>query len=309
MVPEGAPAVHCAKLTLSGAHLRVCCPALRCVAWSGGRIHSWRTTNAQTKVDDAVREVVGIHNARLRIQRLRAEIEELAKHGPSKPMEEQGIDEEVSGLSLTEEKKERGPTYCADPLGKRTGEAPEKELAKVLLDAAGEADKAASSSKVEARQCLTLAALEEAIQTVSGAVMICYPMGLPPWDPVKDMLEGTEQLAGSSAAKDVFDPDTAQMFFASKAMVRSNPLSSHVGKNEKTKVVVKLVKKGGQAPAKEQAVDAETQKAMMAFYHKKRQEHEALAANQDDDYTHSSWASGNSLKAAFAGVDSGIKFR
>eukprot|EP00793_Prasinoderma_coloniale_P002548 PRCOL_00002030-RA len=262
-----------------------------------------------TKVDEAIRDVVAIHNTRLRVQRLRAEVEELAKHGPSKPQEEHGLDEEVAGISLSDEKKERGPTYCPDPLGKRTGEAPEENMAQVLLNAAKEAEAAASAKKAEQRQTMTLKELEDAIQTVAGAVMICYPMGLPPWDPVKDMLEGTEELAGTAASKVVHDPDTVQMFFASKPMVRSNPLSVHTGKNEKTKVVVKLVKKGGHAPAKEPAVDAETQKAMMAFYHKKKQEQEALLADTDDDFTNSSWASSNSLKSSLIGTGGGLRFR
>lgn len=33
-----------------------------------------------------------------------------------------------------------------------------------------------------------------------GAVMICYPMGLPEWDPVRLGLEGSEDLAGTSVS-------------------------------------------------------------------------------------------------------------
>jgi hypothetical protein len=49
-------------------------------------------------------------------------------------------------------------------------------------------------------------------------------------------------------------------------------------------------------------VDEATQKSMIAWYHKKQEEQKALDENQDDSYMHSSWASGNSLKANFSGV-------
>eukprot|EP00967_Tisochrysis_lutea_P077451 scaffold105167_cov30-Tisochrysis_lutea.AAC.1 len=38
---------------------------------------------------------------------------------------------------------------------------------------------------------------------------------------------------------------------------------------------------------------------MIAFYHKKQQEAEKLAAEDDDAYLHSSWADPKALKAAF----------
>lgn len=52
----------------------------------------------------------------------------------------------------------------------------------------------------------------------------------------------------------------------------------------------------------EQAVDQETQKAMMAWYRKKQDELQALQENEDDSYLNSGWASSNSLKAHFSGV-------
>ena len=46
----------------------------------------------------------------------------------------------------------------------------------------------------------------------------------------------------------------------------------YVGKNDKTKVIAKLQKKGAGAPAREPVVSEEEQKSMIAFYHKKQQE-------------------------------------
>ena len=47
---------------------------------------------------------------------------------------------------------------------------------------------------------LTKAALEEAIDNIRGAVMIAFPQGLPEWDLVRQALEGTEELAGTSVS-------------------------------------------------------------------------------------------------------------
>lgn len=47
---------------------------------------------------------------------------------------------------------------------------------------------------------LTHAMLEEAIDNIRGAVMIGFPQGLPEWDLVRQALEGTEELAGTSVS-------------------------------------------------------------------------------------------------------------
>lgn len=47
---------------------------------------------------------------------------------------------------------------------------------------------------------LTKHRLSEAIDNIRGAVMICYPMGLPEWDFVRQALEATEDLAGTSVS-------------------------------------------------------------------------------------------------------------
>mmetsp|Transcript_64880 Transcript_64880/g.174150 ORF Transcript_64880/g.174150 Transcript_64880/m.174150 type:complete len:97 (+) Transcript_64880:899-1189(+) len=46
-------------------------------------------------------------------------------------------------------------------------------------------------------------------------------------------------------------------------------LRDYVGRNDKTKVIAKLQRRGGGAPAGEPPVDEQTQRDMMAFWHKK----------------------------------------
>mmetsp|Transcript_13574 Transcript_13574/g.34136 ORF Transcript_13574/g.34136 Transcript_13574/m.34136 type:complete len:92 (-) Transcript_13574:165-440(-) len=91
-------------------------------------------------------------------------------------------------------------------------------------------------------------------------------------------------------------------------MLPGNKLKDHLGKNEKTKIVGKLQKKGSGAPSREPVVDAETQKSMLSFYHKKQEEQKKLQEDEDDAYTNSAWANPNSLKAHFSGVGN-LRFR
>ena len=58
-------------------------------------------------------------------------------------------------------------------------------------------------------------------------------------------------LAFLQAGLEVFDEDSAQLWWAGKEMVRSKKLKDFVGRNEKTKIVAKLQKKGQGAPARE----------------------------------------------------------
>lgn len=44
---------------------------------------------------------------------------------------------------------------------------------------------------------LTHEVVKDALDQMKGAVMIVYPMGLPPHDPVQQELENTEDLSGT----------------------------------------------------------------------------------------------------------------
>ena len=131
--------------------------------------------------------------------------------------------------------------------------------------------------------------------------MIAWPMGLPDYDPVRQILEDRDALEGAAQLQHL-DADATSLWCCSKEMQREKLLSDYVGRNEKTKVVAKLQKKGAGAPQREPVVSADEQKAMIAFYHKKQQEAERLEQEDEDAYLHSKWANPKSLKNAFTGV-------
>ena len=263
-------------------------------------------TTVEAKVSDTVRALADIHNLRLRIQRLKLEGEELAKYGPAKHPEKEGLDEYQESFGYG--KVEKGAHYASDPTGRRNGNACDPKVAETLLRALADAEAAASKSQVAMKVKLTERMLLDKVDAIRGAVMMCYPMGLPEWDNVRLALEASEDLSGTQWSKEVLDPSTSSLWWAGKQMLSENALWQHVGKNEKTKVTAKIQGKGSGAPAREPVVDAETQKAMMAYYHKKQEEQRALVEDEDDAYTHSSWANPKALKTHFSGVGN-IKFR
>ena len=53
-------------------------------------------------------------------------------------------------------------------------------------------------NQVVAKVVMKKAELAEHIDLIRGAVMICFPMGLPEWDNVRLAIEDTEELEGSA---------------------------------------------------------------------------------------------------------------
>jgi hypothetical protein len=72
-------------------------------------------TTAQATVQTTISQLAHIHNLRHRIIRLKLEGEELAKFGPAKHPEQQGIDQ------YSDQAVEKGEFYNMDPTGRRTG--------------------------------------------------------------------------------------------------------------------------------------------------------------------------------------------
>lgn len=51
--------------------------------------------------------------------------------------------------------------------------------------------------QVQANICVTMEMVKEALDQLRGAVMIVYPMGLPPHDPIRMEFEDREDLCGT----------------------------------------------------------------------------------------------------------------
>lgn len=57
--------------------------------------------------------------------------------------------------------------------------------------------------QVDASVCLTVKMVQEALDMLRGAMMIVYPMSLPPHDVIRQELDNTEDLTGTQASLEV----------------------------------------------------------------------------------------------------------
>ncbi|KAJ3184644.1 hypothetical protein HDU87_004047 [Geranomyces variabilis] len=268
---------------------------------------------AATSLSDLVPKLADLQNFRLRLKRLVEAAEDLVEYGPAKPESEQGYDEEQLE-ALTKNKPDLAPEkrevekdgvkilLNLDPTGRRTGEAPNEEMANVIRKTLTNAKACLSSDLVKSNKCLDASILDEALANIRGAIAIVWPMGLPEWEPVRDILDDKEDLTGTQASKDVVDPASASLWWAGKEMQRDKKLADYVGKNDKTKIIAKLQKKGQGPPNREAPINEQAQKEMMAYYYRKQEEHKKLTENDEDDYVNSAWANTKSLKGSFTGI-------
>jgi len=268
-------------------------------------------TTVEENIGELINKLVEIFNGRLKIDRLFYELETLAKHGTTLPPNMQGLtDDQIEELHLEDKWSKTcipqgGDSKSAvDPVGRRNGKAPCDKMADLLHRTREEARTMVSKDLVTANKCLAEKDVQEAIDKMRGSVMIVYPMGLPPHDPIKMEFDNEEDLTGTQASKEVLDETNTSIWWASKEMTNDKKLKDFIGKNEKTKIIVKLQKKGQGAPQREPAVSEDEQKRMMAYYHKRQEDLKKLETEDSDAYLNSAWSDPSQLKRQFQGLNS-----
>ncbi|OCT93829.1 hypothetical protein XELAEV_18011500mg [Xenopus laevis] len=265
-------------------------------------------TSVTVPVEELVKQITAIYNGRLKIDRICSEMGELAEHGITMPPNMQGLaDEQIEELKLKDEWEERcvpsgGSVFKKDEIGRRNGHAPSDSMKKVLQKTMEEAKALISKKQAEANVCVTLEMVKEATDQLRGAVMIVYPMGLPPHDPIRMEFENNEDLSGTHAGQLVIEEPESQLWWAGKELQRKQKLSDYVGKNEKTRIIVKIQKRGQGAPAREPVITQEEQKKLMMHYYRRQEEFKKLEEDEDISYLNAEWADSNSLKRQFQGV-------
>eukprot|EP00292_Cryptomonas_paramecium_P034345 CAMPEP_0113672244 /NCGR_PEP_ID=MMETSP0038_2-20120614/6151_1 /TAXON_ID=2898 /ORGANISM="Cryptomonas paramecium" /LENGTH=187 /DNA_ID=CAMNT_0000588483 /DNA_START=776 /DNA_END=1338 /DNA_ORIENTATION=- /assembly_acc=CAM_ASM_000170 len=106
---------------------------------------------------------------------------------------------------------------------------------------------------------------------------------------------------------EMFEAGEAELWWAGKQMEQGQEraLRDYVGRNDKTKVIAKLQRRGGGAPAGEPPVDEQTQRDMMAFWHKKQEEAKRLAEEDEDAHLGAAWADPRQLRSHLQGTGGG----
>jgi len=274
----------------------------------GDDINFLYRTPVSTSNENATIEVCKVWNLILKIRRLKYSCDELCQYGPMKPPEKQGfLDDEEDAMRDSEARAKQDPHW--DPTGKRTGAAPTDELADVIRRTVADAEEAVSKRQFEAKVEFTMEALQDHVDSIRGALMIAYPMGLPDWEPARQAVEDTEELAGTAEGQEILDEMSTVLWWASKMLDRGKTLADFVGRNDKTKIVVQCTKKGSGAPARtSQQSSKSEQEAMMAHYFKKKEEWKKLEEEDDDSYLASAWANPKAMKNSLNGTG-GISWR
>lgn len=261
-------------------------------------------------VSEVRKEITDVHNLRLKVLRLAMCLGELGKHGPIRPEETRGLSEDIN---FPLDVNAYGKPTCPDEYGYRTGCPPPGEVGQVLIRTAEESAASVSHTLVDKRKSITKEICEEAINNMRGAVMIAYPAfhKLPHYDPARMELEDKEELDGKSEYQDVLETKETSLWFAGKdiTLEAKKPLCDYVGKNEKTKIVMKVQDKTCGAPAREARIDEDSHKAMLSYYYKKQEEQKRLQADEDDSYLDSQWADPKALKKSLVGGGRPIGFR
>ncbi|XP_048396613.1 cilia- and flagella-associated protein 298 isoform X2 [Stegostoma tigrinum] len=250
-------------------------------------------TTVDIAVEDLTKQVAAIYNGRLKIDRICTEICELADHGTFLPINMQGLtDEQIEELKLKDEWAEKcvpsgGFEFKKDEMGRRNGQVPNQAMKNVLKRTVEEAKALISKKQVQANVCVTMEMVKDALDQLRGAVMIVYPMGLPPHDPIREEFEGKEDLSGLQAGKLVTEEAEAQLWWAGKELQRSKKLSDYRGQG---------------APAREPIISEDEQKKMMMYYYRRQEELKKLDENDDESYLDSDWSDRHALKRQFQGV-------
>uniref|UniRef100_T1JJX7 Cilia- and flagella-associated protein 298 n=1 Tax=Strigamia maritima TaxID=126957 RepID=T1JJX7_STRMM len=265
-------------------------------------------TTVTAQIFNILKDVVAIYNGRLKIERICAEIENLAEHGTFLPHNMQGLtDEQIEELRLVDEWSERcvpsgGHVENKDPIGRRNGKAPNDKMKEMLKKATSEAKAAISKKIIDSGMTLKQAIIGNQISILRGAVTIVYPMGLPIHDPIRMEFENREDLEGTQASLEVLDEGVTEMWLAGKQLAYDKTLEFYVGKNEKSRLIVKLQRRGKGAPQREPVFSEQDRKDMMMHAFRKQEELKKLNEDNDDNYLDSDWADNFALKKSFHGV-------
>ncbi|GAW80300.1 conserved protein, unknown function [Plasmodium gonderi] len=261
-------------------------------------------TNVQVLVRQLKDELIKVHNLRCKLLRLLDSSLQLAKHGPLRPEAIRGMSDEemqMTNPNIYDPNEVTNP----DENNFRTGIPPSPENSLKLREVI---DKVKGELYVDlTKKCTTINMnkLNELMKLIADALNACYPSmeGLPPYDPARLILEN------ENVFKDDFTTEETSIWWAGKELCTSSELRNYIGKNEKTKIIVKLHPTKLGPPERERKIDEETYKAMLAHYHKKKKEEKEFEEDDDDSYLNSEWSNPLGLQKYLHGNLTNIRWK
>lgn len=261
-------------------------------------------TSTESLIANIKEELVKICNLRKRVLKLADAALELVEHGCLRPEELRGISDEELKISNNNENPFKDATN-PDRYNFRTGIPPPTDCAKQLKEICRYIKKQLSVEQAEKYVTVTLEMLNSFLQSIISALQSCYPKweDLPSYDTTRIIIEKEDFF------KDELTCGETSIWWAGKEMPPTKHLKELIGKNEKSKLKVKLQRTKDGPPVRESRIDQETYKAMLAYYHKKTKEEKEMEEDDDDSYLNSEWANPLNLQKQLHGNLSDIKWK
>ena len=278
---------------------------------------------ATTPLPKVREELTTINNLRIKLDKLLQSMKGLISHGPLKPEALRGLTqpETINPAIETLPKNQLpwarvttpGPNreMRIDETGYRTGEAPLVKISEKCMEQMAPHHGLLSPVNADKRISLSKEQLLKAIEEVRASLWIIYPgfHSLPPWETAVRILEEKVEYSKEWPDCGWLHPEGVSLWWAKKELSMGKVLSDYIGKNEKTKIIVKVAQRGKGAPMAEPPIDEETHKKMMAYYYKKQEQQKKLAENYENDYMGSAWANPNRLKNDLVTGGRGIRWK
>lgn len=219
---------------------------------------------------------------RLKLDRLATALEDLAAKGPLKPeglrgLNEEGYEEYLKGedITVTDGLKMMPPKvgvrFVKDDSHYRTGWLLSEDMTQKMLEQATKMKKLVHKDRVAAKEKMELPPMQEEVDVTRGLMMMAYPgfHGLGDWEPVWVLLENKEEFDANLHNSDDLKVEDTVLWCVNKELQLGKVFSDYFGKNEKSKMVIKVTKRGGGAPQREPLISEDEHKKMLAYYHKK----------------------------------------
>lgn len=234
-------------------------------------------TTLASLVANTLSDVLDIYNGQIIVKQICSEIELLAEYGVYQPSDTpKDLNNEISKLELSQSNKEHDSEYIPtgghetnpDPSNRRVGLRPKEDMREILNRTVVEALAKISNENVKSNTPLNKGQIDEAISMLRGAVKIVYSKGLPEYDPVEIDFQNWKSNTLSENHK--LKINNAVLWFSDKKLVPDKKLSDYFGKNEKSKVTVKLCGESDGPPQREPIFTEVERQKMMVDDEKKR---------------------------------------
>ena len=107
--------------------------------------------------------------------------------------------------------------------------------------------------------------INKAFKDLKETLSKVYPMGIPEYDPIRMEFENRENLSEfhNSQLTNVADPQDTKLWFSSKELLPGKCLGDYLGKNEKSKVIIKVASKKSGQPSREPLLSEQDQKLLL----------------------------------------------